>query len=183
IHGSMANLHELARSSNLQNKYFIYIPKVGEEIAFDAVPDKLSATKLAEMELPTQFEIPLEAEVEGGWLRVPEAVVNDDPRWKALTDSGLLKAKWVGERLVLSRLKNPGARNRAAQTHPECCANCHFLEVDTCLGTDSPLWGAIIDPNGKCDAFRAASPEDLADRESDEGEDGDDTEGEEAIAP
>lgn len=155
IHGSMDTLHELAKSSNLRDKYKIFIPKVGDEIAYDAVPEQISPKKLAELELPTEFEIPLEAEVEGGWLRVPESVMENDPRWKELTETGMLKAKWMGNKLVLTRLKNPAARSRAAKTYQECCANCRYLEVDTCLGADSPLWGVLVDPNGKCEAFTA----------------------------
>jgi len=50
------------------------------------VPGNLHPKQVARIEAP-QFEIEVEAEAEGAWIRIPESVVESDPRgrcWLAM---------------------------------------------------------------------------------------------------
>ncbi len=153
IHGSRDALHELARTSDLQQKYLIHIPSVGEEIAYDSVPAHLPPQHLAQMQQPQTFEITLEAEIEGGWLRIPEEIVEHDARWKRLTRTGYLKAKWEGNRLLLSCIVKPSAGAIEIAEDQVCCGNCTFFQTACCDCPDSPLFERQVDPMGKCLAF------------------------------
>ena len=77
IHGSMDALHELSHTGDLRDKYFIHIPAVGEEIEYGAVPEQVSNRQLSKIESTQEFEVTVEAEVEGAWLRIPESVLTD----------------------------------------------------------------------------------------------------------
>jgi len=103
-------------------------------------------------QLPDDFEITLEAEVEGGWLRIPSLVVNSDPRWQRLTATGLLRAKWKGDKLVLTRLTDSLVY---VQPNPQdvCCANCQFYQASVCCCEESALYNFDVDPLGRCPDF------------------------------
>lgn len=161
IHGSQYALHDLAHSSGLQKKYLISIPSVGEEIAHDAVPKQLGSQQkeriaLVQLELPSEFEIVLEAEVEDGWLKVPLAVSESDPRWLQLTKTGYLKAKWSGEKLTLTRIPNPASWTQVQFEREVCCARCQFYQEGCCECSDSALFERVTDPSGKCPEFEAS---------------------------
>ena len=162
IHGSQEALHDLARSSDLQKKYLIFIPVMGEEIAYETVPKHVGSEQREQIErsqaeLPPEFEIPLEAEIEDGWLKIPAAICESDPRWLQLTKTGYLKAKWRGEKLTLTRIANPLSR---AQVHAEqevCCAHCQFYRDGCCDCPDSALYERLVDPSGKCPEFNLST--------------------------
>lgn len=153
IHGSRDALHELSRSGELQKKHYIHIPSVGEAIEFGSVPAHISRARVAQISLPQEFEINVEAEVDGAWLRIPESVVESDPRWQMLAANGILKAKWDGTHLKLSPLNDQHLAIEAAQVSGvNCCATCqHFNDKRSqCQCSDSPLSGLAVDPTGQC---------------------------------
>ncbi|HEY9874625.1 MAG TPA: MBL fold metallo-hydrolase, partial [Candidatus Obscuribacterales bacterium] len=156
IHGSMDALHELARTGDLKDKYIIHIPAVGEAIAYDSVPERISSRQLARLEKPQEFEVELVAEVEGAWLRIPESVL-EDPRWQKFGAAGILKGKWTGAGLYLIPISQRTLAIEAAQASGEdCCANCQFFEHKACQCPESPLFTRSVDPHGKCPEFERA---------------------------
>jgi Cft2 family RNA processing exonuclease len=158
IHGSQDALHHLAYSSDLQKKYLVSIPSVGEEIAVDAVPKQLGSQRREQIartqaDLPAEFEIALEAEVEEGWLKIPATVSDADPRWLKLTQTGYLKARWIGEQLTLTRIPNPTSWSQIHSEQENCCARCQFYQDGRCDCPDSALYQRVIDQSGKCPEF------------------------------
>lgn len=159
IHGGGNALHELARSGDLRSKYYIHIPGVGESISYGQAPEHLTKSQIDRIALPQEFEVELEAEVEGAWLRIPEEVVENDPRWSMLASSGILKAKWDGYHLKLSPVtqQNVAAQKAiedAISSGEDCCAVCQFFESVRCQCEDSPLYSLQVDPAGKCPEFK-----------------------------
>ncbi|AFZ11575.1 beta-lactamase domain protein [Crinalium epipsammum PCC 9333] len=154
IHGSMDALHELSHTGDLRDKYFIHIPAVGEEIEYGAVPEQVSNRQLSKIENTQEFEVTVEAEVEGAWLRIPESVLTD-PRWENLSATGLLKAKWNGGRLTLSAVSALETAIASARASGEdCCAVCQFFNDKICQSSLSPLFSLQVDPRGKCMEFQ-----------------------------
>jgi len=158
IHGGGNALHELARSGNLRSKYYIHIPSVGEKVEYGQAPEHLSSRQMAKIEQPTEFEVEVEAEVEGAWIRIPESVVDADPRWAMLASSGVLKAKWDGFHLKLSpitsqNLSREKAIEEAIASRRDCCAVCQFFLAGYCQSLESPLFELQVDPAGVCTEF------------------------------
>jgi hypothetical protein len=154
IHGSMNALHELARTGDLEDKYIIHIPDVGEPIEYGRIPGHISQNRLARIESPQEFEVSIEAEVSGAWLRIPEDVLTD-PRWEKLGSSGLLNAKWLGGSLILHTLNNQKvAIEKARSTGEDCCAVCESFARGKCDCPDSPLFTLTVDPSAKCFEFQ-----------------------------
>ncbi|MGB3206495.1 MAG: MBL fold metallo-hydrolase [Crinalium sp.] len=154
IHGSMNALQELSHTGDLRDKYFIHIPAVGEEIEYGAVPEQVSNRQLSKIENTQEFEVTVEAEVEGAWLRIPESVLSD-PRWENLSATGVLKAKWSGGRLTLSAVSRAETAIASARASGEdCCAVCQFFNDKICQSSVSPLFSLQVDPRGKCMEFQ-----------------------------
>ena len=153
IHGCRNALHALARSGDLRSKHFIHIPGVGEKIEYGVVPDNLDETQRARIEAPQEFEIEVSDESEGAWIRIPESVVESDPRWRMLARDGVIKAKWegIGLKLLPSTEQNL-VIEKAQASGQDCCARCqHFnRKTSQCGCCDSPLWGLMVDPSGYC---------------------------------
>lgn len=154
IHGSHEALHQLSRAGDLQEKYYIHIPSVGDEIVYGQAPGHLSARKLAQFDLPTEFEVNIEAEVEGAWIRIPEEIIETDPRWQMLAGTGVLKAKWEGFHLKLSPLTQKDILvEEAIASGEDCCAVCNFFRAGKCKSEASPLFSFPVDPTSKCLEF------------------------------
>ncbi|OKH35451.1 MBL fold metallo-hydrolase [[Phormidium ambiguum] IAM M-71] len=154
IHGSHEALHELSRAGDLKEKYYVHIPSVGDEIVYGQAPEHLSARRLAQFDLPTEFEVNIEAEVEGAWIRIPEEIIETDPRWQLLAGNGILKAKWEGFHLKLSPLTQKDiVVEEAIASGEDCCAVCNFFRAGKCQSEDSPLFSFSVDPTSKCLEF------------------------------
>ncbi len=157
IHGSQNALHELARSGDLQKKHIVHIPAVGEAIGYGQLPEhweQLSKKRQAELTQPAEFEVEVVAEMEGAWIRIPESVVENDPRWQMLAASGILKAKWDGIHLKLTPFTQRDlAVEEAIRSGFDCCGVCQFFEKGHCQCEDSPMHQLLIDPSGHCPEF------------------------------
>jgi Cft2 family RNA processing exonuclease len=163
IHGGREALHDLSRTSNLQNKYLIHIPAVGEVIAYETVPEHVSLSRLQQINLPETFEVTVEAEQQGAWLWVPEAVTDGDPRWDKLAGYGVMQAKWVGDhRLMLTPVVPARGRSQSLiSADNPCCASCEYGRDRHCTCVESALYGQQIDPTGRCPEFQARGGNDL----------------------
>lgn len=158
IHGCGNALHSLADSGDLKSKYYIHIPSVGERVEYGQAPEHLSQSQLAKIEQPQEFEVSIEAEVEGAWLQIPLEVVENDPRWQMLASSGILKASWEGYHLKLSpitqkNLSSQKAIEDAVSKGENCCAVCKFYQGGKCKGEESSLFEFQVDPSGICGEF------------------------------
>jgi hypothetical protein len=156
VHGSLNALHELAKSSDLQDKHFVHIPKVGQRIEFNVAPKNIDADRQARIDAPQEFEVEVIAEAEGAWIRIPESVVESDPRWQKLAANGVIKAKWSGVGLKLysasTRDLTVEKEYLDAASQQECCFKCQFFDRGSgcCSCSNSPLVERTVDPMGYC---------------------------------
>jgi Cft2 family RNA processing exonuclease len=153
IHGSQSALHELSRAGDLRDKYWIHIPEVGDTITFGQAPEHLSKAQVARVDAGQEFEIEIEAEFDGAWLRIADSVL-EDPRWQHLAATGLLSAKWTKGGLMLKPASHKSmAVESAISSGIDCCAVCEFFDGYLCRGEDSPLYKRDVDPAAKCPEF------------------------------
>ncbi len=153
IHGSQSALHELSRAGDLREKYWIHIPEVGDTITFGQAPEHLSKGQVAKLEAGQEFEIEIEAEFDGAWLRISDAVL-EDPRWQHLSATGLLSAKWTKGGLMLKPASHKSfAIDAAIASGADCCAVCEHFDGYLCRSEDSPLYKRDVDPMAKCPEF------------------------------
>ncbi len=167
VHGSQSALHELSSASDLRDKYWIHIPEVGEEIAFGRAPEHLSKTQVAKLDAGQEFEIEIEAEFDGAWLRIADSTLAD-PRWQHLAATGLLSAKWTKGGLLLKPASHKSfAVDAAIATGNDCCAACEHFDGHLCRSEASPLYHRDVDPGAKCAEFhrQVFAPSDPHDRE------------------
>lgn len=164
VHGSLDALHELARTGDLRDKHYVHIPQVGEKIEYGVVPENLRGQQ-ARIEAPQEFDVEIVDETEGAWIRIPESVVESDPRWQILANNGLLRAKWDGVALRLfaateRSLMIQQAILSASASGSDCCAVCQCYEQNTscCRCIDSPLFGRVVDPSGYCLEYVGIEP-------------------------
>jgi Beta-Casp domain/Zn-dependent metallo-hydrolase RNA specificity domain len=158
VHGSPYALQQLSHTGDLQSRYWIHIPKIGETISFGIPPEHISAQQLAKVDAVQEFEVEVTAEYDGMWLRVPEHVLTD-PRWQRFTTTGTLNAQW-SKRGVLE-LRTAGVTNsdveKALLEGIDCCAVCIALKGGACREIESPLYGMNVDPAGTCQEFQLRS--------------------------
>ncbi|PSB56369.1 MBL fold metallo-hydrolase [Chamaesiphon polymorphus] len=153
IHGSTSALHELSHAGDLRDKYWIHIPEVGDTISFGEAPAHLSKAQVARVDIGQEFEIEIEAEFDGAWLRIADSVL-EDPRWQHLAATGLLSAKWTKGGLMLKPASHKSmAVESAIASGLDCCAVCEFFDGYLCRGEDSPLYKRDVDPTAKCPEF------------------------------
>jgi Cft2 family RNA processing exonuclease len=153
IHGSKSALHELSRAGDLRDKYWIHIPEVGDTITFGQAPEHLSKAQVARVDAGQEFELEIEAEFDGAWLRIADSVL-EDPRWQHLAATGLLSAKWTKGGLMLKPASHKSfAVDSAILSGMDCCAVCEFFDGYLCRGEESPLYKRNVDPTAKCPAF------------------------------
>jgi Cft2 family RNA processing exonuclease len=153
IHGSKSALHELSRAGDLRDKYWIHIPEVGDTITFGQAPEHLSKAQVARVDAGQEFELEIEAEFDGAWLRIADSVL-EDPRWQHLAATGLLSAKWTKGGLMLKPASHKSFTVDAAiLSGLDCCAVCEFFDGYLCRGEESPLYKRDVDPTAKCPAY------------------------------
>jgi Cft2 family RNA processing exonuclease len=155
VHGSPYALRQLSNAGDLRDRYWIHIPKLGDTISFGVPPEHLSMKQLARVDAVQEFEVEVEAEYDGMWLRVPEPVLAD-PRWQRLTNTGTLQAQWSKKGVLELRAASviPHDIDPALIAETDCCAACLSFNGSTCRETNSPLYGKNVDPLGKCQEFQ-----------------------------
>jgi Cft2 family RNA processing exonuclease len=155
VHGSPYALRQLSNAGDLRDRYWIHIPKLGDTISFGVPPEHLSMKQLARVDAVQEFEVEVEAEYDGMWLRVPEPVLAD-PRWQRLTTTGTLQAQWSKKGVLELRAASVVNHDidSALIAETDCCAACQSFNGATCRETNSPLYGKNVDPLGKCQEFQ-----------------------------
>jgi Cft2 family RNA processing exonuclease len=153
IHGQPSHLADLAGLEELQTRYQLHLPSVGNEVEFP-IGDRFIQPAAPE----PVFEGEITEVDDSVLLLLPEALTTD-PRWAALADTGLVQARWQGNDLVIKGL-NPRQLLRTVTTsdvpwpHPSC-ETCRYQREGRCRSADSPLYGLQVSPDGVCAAFEA----------------------------
>lgn len=153
IHGMPDSLYDLART-DLQKSHVVHIPYCGETIEYGVFPDFLSQKRQVEIEHPKEVELEIVAEHDGAWIRIPQEVVDTDPRWQTLSQVGIIRAKWHKDSLMLL----PITRKQIPKKPPmisssNCCAKCKYFDGSLCLMPESIFHNRQIAPEGICPEF------------------------------
>ncbi|WP_410510670.1 MBL fold metallo-hydrolase [Nodosilinea sp. E11] len=153
IHGKPAHLADLAGLEELQTRYQLHLPSVGNEVEFPigdrfiqpAAPDPVFEGEITQVD-------------DSVLLLLPEDLTTD-PRWTALADTGLIQARWQGNDLVIKGLTQRDLLRTVANSdtpwQTPSCQTCRYQREGRCRSTDSPLYGLQVSPEGMCPAFQA----------------------------
>ncbi|MEB3250670.1 MAG: MBL fold metallo-hydrolase [Cyanobacteriota bacterium] len=162
IHGQPNHLADLAALEELQTRYQLHLPTAGTPLDF-ALGDRF--LQPAAPDLMVEAEI-IDAE-EGVRLQLPDTLTAD-PRWRRLTDSGLVQVRWQGDELVLKGLSQRDLQRWLGledATPLQNCFHCRHRQAGRCSHIHSPLYGMVVSPTASCQVFRsAAEPQDSSDR-------------------
>lgn len=152
VHGPKNYLRDLTSLEELQNRYHLHLPQaktelelpIGEQFIQPAAPPE------------TNYEGEITEQEKVITIQLPSSIIND-PRWHNFSDTGLVKARWQGEELVLRGLSQ---KEILSQTHDEklpreiaCCGNCRHKHGQYCRNPASPLYGLQVSPEGYCPVF------------------------------
>ncbi|MGJ3254274.1 MAG: MBL fold metallo-hydrolase [Elainellaceae cyanobacterium] len=155
IHGAPTYLADLTSLEELQNRYQLHLPSVGNRVELPigemflqpAPPDAKYEGELTELETLAM-------------LTLPDAIMSD-PRWQNFADTGLVEARWQGDELVLRGLPQQEILNQGASlplpASLECCKNCLHYRGQRCWNQASPLFGFKVTPDGYCPEFESLS--------------------------
>ncbi|WP_017297737.1 MBL fold metallo-hydrolase [Nodosilinea nodulosa] len=153
VHGKPAHLADLAGLEELQTRYQLHLPSTGHEVEFPigdrfiqpAAPDPVFEGEITQVD-------------DSVLLLLPEDLTTD-PRWTALSDTGLVQARWQGSDLVIKGLSQRDLlRTVTGGETPwqsPSCQTCRHLRESRCRNPDSPLYGLQVSPEGVCPAFEA----------------------------
>lgn len=159
VHGKPSHLADLAGLEELQTRYQLHLPSVGNEVEFP-IGDRFIQPAAPE----TTFEGEITELDDSVLLLLPEALTTD-PRWTELADTGLVQARWQGSDLVIKGLNQRDLlRTIASSDAPwqtPSCATCRYQREGRCYGADSPLYRLQVSLEGVCPAFelRPSQPE------------------------
>ena len=158
VHGSLNYLLELASLEELRNRYQIHSPG----------RDKLVELPLGDRFIQPKAPQPIYYEGELNEVGSQIAIVfpdniSDDSRWKNIADTGIVRARWQGDELLIrgiSQRELLKSNDRAIiSSDLDCCDRCLHYNNQRCWNQFSPLYGFKVVPEGYCPVFEA-DPED-----------------------
>ncbi len=153
VHGNPTHLADLAGLEELQTRYQLHLPSVGNLLEFP-IGDRF--VQPAAPEQVFEGEI---TEVDDSVLLLLPDSLTDDPRWRNFSDTGIVQVRWQGDDLVLKgvsqrELLRP-VGDEATPGQAANCQHCHFMGGGHCRNASSPLYGRRVTPDGYCPAFEA----------------------------
>ncbi|MEO1069471.1 MAG: MBL fold metallo-hydrolase, partial [Cyanobacteria bacterium J06638_6] len=154
VHGKPTHLADLAGLEELQTRYHLHLPSVGNEVEFP-IGDRFIQ--------PAAPEVVVEGEItqvdDSVLLLLPDDITTD-PRWAALADTGLVQARWQGNELMIKGLNQRDLLRTVASSAPwqlPSCQTCRYQREGRCLCAASPLYNRQVSPEGVCPEFEARS--------------------------
>ena len=152
VHGLKNYLIDLTSLEELQNRYHLHLPEAKTEVELHIGEKFLQPAAPAE----TNYEGEVKEAEKLINIQLPSSIIND-PRWHNFSDTGLVKARWQGEELVLRGLSQ---KEILQQTSDEklpretaSCGNCRHRQRQHCRNPASPLYGFQVTPEGYCPVF------------------------------
>ena len=158
VHGDPNYLLDLTGLEELQNRYHLHSPTsgnlvelpIGETFLQPAPPETTYEGELSELETTVT-------------ITLPDAITADS-RWRSLSDTGLVEARWQGQDLVLRGLNqrelmtqsNERSSARSGSDEKECCVRCRHFRGQRCWNPASPLFNFKVTPDGYCPVFEMA---------------------------
>ena len=178
-HGKEGSLKALAQLPEFRDRYLTYAPQDGDEIALNLAAIEAANPLGVTAAEPVAYEGEVEeticihtGKIEGVEVRLPPEIM-DDPRWDALSETGLVTARWDGDLLVLRGLSSRALQREAAsygataqrgeRGSGECSGCAYYARVRStpntkpqCTQPRSPLYGVTVSPQGSCPDFKPA---------------------------
>jgi Cft2 family RNA processing exonuclease len=165
VHGTAGYLADLAGLDELHNRYHLHAPLIGSRVELPIgetfiQPAPPEATYLGQLN---------ELDDAGITITLPYNVTAD-PRWRSLSDTSLIEARWQGEELVLRGVTQRELLQRqdgdrlldwmdANSPLRNCCGNCRHYRSQRCWNSASPLFEFRVTPDGFCPVFASAQEE------------------------
>ncbi len=106
IHGIEEKLLKLAELDDLNSRYKLHIPSTGSALELPIAPNFSRQAALPDVSYEGEL-VETETEV---LLSLPSEIMND-PRWKKLSDLGLVSAQWQGNTLVIRGISQNLSQN------------------------------------------------------------------------
>ena len=178
-HGPTRHLQDLAQLPEFRDRCLTYAPSVGQAISLNLAaveapnPDEQAAsdpfTYAGEIE---ETLSPTTGKITGVEVSLPVELL-DDPRWNALSETGMVTAHWDGKSLVIQAVSSQtlqrevsGDRATGASGYGEnagSCSSCAFHARDRsapnanprCTQPRSPLYNLSVNPRGFCAEYKA----------------------------
>ncbi len=149
VHGSPNYLMDLASLEDLQSRYQLHVPSPGQRVELP-IGDRFVQPAAPE----TTYEGELTPTPEGLTLTLPPNV-QQDPRWEALSETGLVQVRWQGNDLVLRGLTPqallrqvpPSLRLDPQRPH---CYHCQYWQQQRCSNPQSPLYRYPVAADSYC---------------------------------
>lgn len=152
VHGPKNYLIDLTGLEELQHRYHLHLPQAKTEVELHIGDQFIQPAAPPE----TSYEGEVTEEEKVINIQLPSSIVND-PRWHNFSDTGLLKARWQGEELVLRGLSQKEIlRQTSDEKLPRelaSCGNCRYRKAQHCRNPSSPLYGFQVTPQGYCPLF------------------------------
>ena len=153
VHGNPVHLADLAGLEELQTRYQLHLPSVGNLLEFPI------GDRFVQPAAPEQvFEGEITEVDESVLLLLPDALT-DDPRWREFSDTGIVQVRWQGDELVLKGVSQRDllrpVEDELAVGKQANCQNCRYMRGWYCRNTASPLFGLRVTPDGYCPVFEA----------------------------
>ena len=153
VHGAPSYLADLAALEDLQSRYKLHLPSVnklvelpiGETFLQPAAPDTVFEGEVTETDDTLTLTLPL--------------AMQEDPRWRRLSDTGIVQIRWQGNELVVRGLTQQSLRRQTsapplAGTSIQCCFNCLHWQQPRCNNSASPMYGFPVAAEGYCPEFQ-----------------------------
>ncbi len=158
VHGSPIHLADLTSLEELQNRYQLHSPAVGTLVELP-IGDKFIQP---DTPAPTAYEGELNELETSVTITLPDTL-NQDPRWRQFSDTGLVEARWQGEELVLRGVQERELLSHSSEVRNssdlDCCSNCRHYRGQRCWNSQSPLHGFKVTSEGYCPVFEAIARE------------------------
>lgn len=152
VHGPKNYLSDLTGLEELQHRYHLHLPQAKTEVELHIGDQFIQPAAPPE----TSYEGEVTEEEKIINIQLPYSIIND-PRWHNFSDTGLVKARWQGEELVLRGLSQKEIlRQTSDEKLPReiaSCGNCRHRQRQHCRNPASPLYGFQVTPQGYCPVF------------------------------
>lgn len=148
VHGTLDDLLDLAATEELGQRYKVHVPMVGQEMEF-------AIATAAEPISDPNYEGEIAESLQEIVITLPRTLLADE-RWRSLSDTGIVTARWEGDALVIKGLGASELRSNRPETLPEAsCYRCQAYRGQYCREVRSPLFNLKVAPEGLCGEFKA----------------------------
>ena len=152
VHGSPAYLADLTNLPELRNRYHLHAPAAGTRVELP-IGETWVRTETTETAYPGELNVSDRSIA----IFLSEEVAADS-RWQNFSDTGLVEARWQGEKIVVRGISQRELQRRNKRDIPfetACCAACRHYRDRKCWNEASPLFGLQVASSGCCSAFEA----------------------------